>query len=291
MGAVSVAAMPSSLHEAFVELFRQRPSLAAELLTGPLKIDLPTFQQARLESGELTEVTPTEYRADAVVVLTESNTPVLGVVVEAQLAKDPGKQWSWPNYLTSLRARLRCPTVLLVICPDPRTARRCATPIELGHPGFVLHPLVLGPDQVPVVTDPAQAGRSPALAVLSAMAHGNHPDRDRILHTLMSVLVDDDHRERYADIVFTALPEAARHYLERLMATETYEYKSDYARRYFSQGEARGEAKALLTLLAARDIPVNDDARTRITECTDLDQLDTWVRHAATATTINDLFD
>lgn len=44
-------------------------------------------------------------------------------------------------------------------------------------------------------------------------------------------------------------------------------------------------------LLAARGIEVPDDARTRITECTDLDQLDGWVRRAATATSITDLFD
>lgn len=103
----------------------------------------------------------------------------------------------------------------------------------------------------PVVTDRAQSGHNPALTVLSAMAHGNHPERNQILHTLMSLLVDDDHRERYADIVLVALPEAARRYPEKLMTIGTYEYKSDFARRYFSQGKAEGEAKALLTLLAA----------------------------------------
>lgn len=287
--------MPSTLHEALIELFRQWPALAAELLTGPLKLELPAFQQARLESGELTEITPTEYRADAVVVLTQATTPVLGVVVEAQLSRDTAKQWSWPNYLTSLRARLRCPTVLLVVCADPKLAGRCAAPIEIGHPGFVLHPLVLGPDQVPVLTDATQASRSPALAVLSAMAHGHHPDRNRIIEAMLSALVDDDHRERYADIVLAVLPEAAQRYLEKLMTTGTYEYKSDFARRYFSQGEAKGEAqgeaKALLTLLAARDIRVPDDARERITGCTDLDQLDIWIRRAASADSINDLFD
>jgi hypothetical protein len=36
---------------------------------------------------------------------------------------------------------------------------------------------------------------------------------------------------------------------------------------------------------------VPDDARTRITECSDLNQLDTWIRRAATAESIDDLFD
>jgi hypothetical protein len=48
--------------------------------------------------------------------------------------------------------------------------------------------------------------------------------------------------------------------------------------------------RALLAILNARGIPVPDDARARITGCTDLDQLETWVRRAATATTIQDLF-
>jgi hypothetical protein len=36
---------------------------------------------------------------------------------------------------------------------------------------------------------------------------------------------------------------------------------------------------------------VPDDARARITGCTDLDQLDAWVRRAATVDSIDDLFD
>lgn len=75
------------------------------------------------------------------------------------------------------------------------------------------------------------------------------------------------------------------------MTTGTYEYKSDFARRYFSQGKTEGEAQALLTLLAARGIQVPDDARERITGCTDLDQLDTWIRRAASADSVSDLFD
>jgi hypothetical protein len=94
--------------------------------------------------------------------------------------------------------------------------------------------------------------------------------------------------------VLTALPEAARAHLEALMATGTYEYKSDFARRYYTQGQTEGRtegrAEALLAVLNARGITVPDDARTRITGCTDVDQLDAWVRRAVTATCIHDLF-
>jgi len=289
--------MPSSLHETLVEMFRHRPSLAAELLVGALGIDLPAYERARVDPGEFTDVVPTEYRADAVVVLSAAETAVLAVVVEVQLGRDGGKRWSWPVYLATLRARLRCPAVLLVVCVDAATAAWCAAPIELGHPGWVLTPLVLGPDRVPVVTGAADAGRVPELAVLSAMAHGGRPDRSGVLDALLSALaaVDEQHATLYSDVVLAALPVAARCYLEALMLSPTFEYQSEFVRRYVFQGraegEAKGEAKAVLAVLDARGIDVPDDVRTRITGCSDLDQLDAWVRRAATADSVKDLFD
>jgi len=79
------------------------------------------------------------------------------------------------------------------------------------------------------------------------------------------------------------------------MTARTYEYQSDFVRRYVFQGRAEGraegEATALLAILDARGIDVPDDARARITGCSDLVQLDTWIRRAATADSIDDLFD
>jgi hypothetical protein len=40
------------------------------------------------------------------------------------------------------------------------------------------------------------------------------------------------------------------------MTTRTYEYQSDFARRYFSEGKAEGEADALLEVLDTRKIAV-----------------------------------
>jgi hypothetical protein len=103
--------MPSSLHEALIEMFRHRPSLAAELLTDGLGIHLPSYEQARLEPGELNDLTPTEYRADAVVVLTAEK-PVLAVVVEAQLRRDATSAGAgrsiWPRYAPECVARPSC---------------------------------------------------------------------------------------------------------------------------------------------------------------------------------------
>jgi hypothetical protein len=96
--------------------------------------------------------------------------------------------------------------------------------------------------------------------------------------------------------VFAGLPEAAQHDLEELLMTMTAnsEFRSDFLRNFAderrAEGRAQGEAKAVFTVLAARDIDVPDDARARIAGCTDLAQLETWVHRAATATSVNDLF-
>jgi hypothetical protein len=82
---------------------------------------------------------------------------------------------------------------------------------------------------------------------------------------------------------------AVRAILEDMM-TAAHKYHSDFARKYYDEGEAKGEANAVLILLATRGIEVSDDERTRILTCTDLDQLGTWIRRAATATTVDDLF-
>lgn len=116
--------MPSSGHEGVVELIKQEPDAAPRFLRDQLGVELPAYDQVRLEPADLTDLTPTEYRADAVVTLRDGSgdVPLLGIVVEVQLTWKAEKKWSWPVYVATLRARLRCPAVLLVICPDP--ARR-----------------------------------------------------------------------------------------------------------------------------------------------------------------------
>lgn len=138
-----------------------------------------------------------------------------------------------------------------------------------------------------------EARRSPELAVLSALAHGGtHPRRHQVLDALLGALqaVDRDRADVYHDVVSAVLPEATRRYLERLMSTGTYQFQSEFALRHINRGRATGEANAVLMVLAARGIEVPDDVRDRITGCGDLDQLDTWIRRASTADSIEDLF-
>jgi hypothetical protein len=76
-----------------------------------------------------------------------------------------------------------------------------------------------------------------------------------------------------------------------------HEFRSELARENFARGEARGqargqargEAQAVLTVLDARGVHVPTALREQILACTDLAQLDTWLRRAGTATTIDDV--
>ena len=284
--------MPSADHEALAALFEHRPSLAIDLLTDVFGQTVPEYRNVRLDSGKMTDLVPTEYRADVVArAQSADGSAALAVVVEVQLRPDRAKRLSWPVYLTTLRARLNCPVMLLVVSPDARTARWCAQPIELGHPGWLLTPLVLGPDMVPVVTDVDVARENPELAVLSALTHGRHPDRYPVLDALIVSLdiVDHEHASMYYDLVLAALPAAARRHLEEQMTT-TREFKSDFMRKLVTTSEARGEARAVLTVLEARGIDVPAEIRSRIAECTDPVVLDAWVRAAVTVSSVDELF-
>lgn len=166
--------MPSLTHQILLMLFQNRPSLAPELLVETLGQAVPEYDSVELPDADLSQLAPTEYRAVQVVLLrARTGEPVLGIVLEVQLRRDEAKPYSWPLYLAALRARWRCPCLLLVVTPSESVARWAARPIDLGQPGSSFVPLVLGPSAIPVVTDPERARRSPELALLSVQAHGH----------------------------------------------------------------------------------------------------------------------
>jgi len=237
--------MPSFQHEALLQLFRNRPLLAPELLRDVLHQRLPEFTEARVESAELTDLQPAEYRADLVVLLFDGRA-VLGIVVEAQLRRDDAKQYVWPAYVINLRARIKCPVCLLVITVDERVARWAATPIEIGA-GCRFTPCVLSPTAVPEVTDLSVACEDPELAVFSAMAHGRRSDVEASVQIALAAIgasngLDADRSALYVDLVLNSLSEAAYQALQA-MNPANYEYQSEFARRYYSQGRAEGKAE------------------------------------------------
>jgi hypothetical protein len=314
-------------HEVLVDLFRNRPALAAEILVEVLEVSLPPYTQAQLASTDLTEIQPAEYRADAVVVLLDRDIPVRVIIVEVQLAVNPRKRFSWPAYVTVSRALHECPVNLLVVAPDPGVARWCAEPIETGIAGFVLRPPVLRRNDVPVVTDSEEAARRPELGVLSAIAHGETEQGATIAAAVLPVIqgLDDDRAKLHYDLLYNSLNEATRRTLEAMM--KRYEYQSDFAKKYVAQGRAEGfvegrtegltegltkgltegltkgltegltkgrteeAARAVLTVLRARGIAVPDAVRERILSQTDPERLERWLEKAAVASSVAAVLD
>jgi hypothetical protein len=288
--------MPSLAHEVVVDLFKTRPALAAEILVEILGHSLPAYSEARLASADLTEIAPAEYRADAVVLLLAGDVPVRAIVVEVQLAMDPGKRLSWPVYVSVARAMHTVPVDLLVVAPDPAVATWCAQPIPLGPPGFVLTPQVLRRDAVPVVTDPVEAARRIELGLLSVMAHGATEQGGTIAGALLPAItgLDEDRSRFYVDLLLECVNQATRRALEAVMI-KGYVYKSEFARKYIAlgrdEGRAAGEADALLTVLEVRGIPVLDAVRERILAESNLERLRRWVARAVVATSLSEVLD
>ncbi|GAA1105974.1 hypothetical protein GCM10009605_46320 [Nocardiopsis composta] len=168
-----------------MQLFKDRPAFAPQLLSECLGVELPEFDQAVLQCADLGEVVPVERRADAVVGLLDTaliariekheKTEML-IVVEVQTGFVEEKVYRWAEYCGVSADRSRCPVALLVLCPDQGDADRYDRWFDLG-PGFRLKPQVLGPDRLPAVTSAEDVARSPELAVLAFAAHPDAPRR------------------------------------------------------------------------------------------------------------------
>jgi hypothetical protein len=158
---------------------------------------------------------------------------------------------------------------------------------------------VLGPEGVPVVTDPAVARADPELAVLSALAHGRGPVEQSVAvaATALAVIAGfpNDRVLLYSDLIMAAMSDAARAALEELMRTEPYEYQSEFARRHQAEGNAEGKieatAQAVLSVLDARGLDIAKHDRDHILGSTDLGELEHWLRRAATASKASELFE
>lgn len=265
--------MPSFDHEILVDLFRENGKLAAELLRTCAGI---AIDHERVERGsiDLSQVAPTEYRADNVAILHgRDGRPVTGVIVEVQRRRDRDKLLTWPVYVSALRAQLACPAVLLVVAPKPAVAAWARRPIDMGHPGFQLTPLVIGLEDVPRVLDRTAASQLPELAMLSVMAH---PELEIAQVAIDAIAqLPEDRIRLYLDVILKALPAKLRRTLEARM--QRYEYQSDFARRYYGQGleEGRQEGRerlraAVITLARSKLKTVPADDLARIAATTDL---------------------
>ena len=155
---------------------------------------------------------------------------------------------SWPVYVASAHAATGKRTLLVVLAFDDSVAEWASRPIATFHDG-TFRPIVLRASSLPRVTDLDTARAQPELAVLSAFAHGRERGAVEVglaawVGAVTVASHDADRGKLYADAVLASLTKRdARALLEVVMKTDGYQYKSEWMKQNFAEGEAKGRAE------------------------------------------------
>jgi hypothetical protein len=255
-------------HQGPLALFKAHPTFALETFRERLGINLPPFAAILPAPADMTQLAATEFRADLVLQLYEqpiveppetsadagsttvdtSDLPLAAaIIIESQTSIDSDKRYTWLAYVANLRAEKRCPVYLVVVTNDDAVARWAATPLPVDH-RHSYTPLVLNLSTTPRVTSEADARADPELAVLSTIAWAHSPDRPLALQIATAAIraakrLEDQRARVYCDIITFALPADALEEFEKMGFT--YEYQSDFAKKYVAEGVEKGLKKGL----------------------------------------------
>ncbi|MFE9726627.1 hypothetical protein ACFYQ5_24285 [Streptomyces sp. NPDC005794] len=187
-------------------------------------------------------------------------------------------------------------TLLMVVCQNRSTAEWAARPTHFGSPGHAvvtLRPLVVGPHNMPVITDVAEARKDPAFTTLALITHADDPDIGAILKTLSTALRDTPESVANPLVELTAQGLGTRPAAQQwrnLVAVDLSFYTSPLSEGIRDEGRAEGRAEDILRLLELRGVVISDKAREKISGCDDLQVLGEWFSRAVTAATAEDVF-
>lgn len=273
--------MPSSLHQGLLALFVDAPRMAPDLLRR-LGAPLPEFDSVLQVGAELGQP-PSERRVDLALELRRAGAPVTALLLEVQLRRDPDKPFTWPLYYAAKRDQLRCDPLLVVLTLHRGVARWCRR--EIATPQLRFAPIVLGPDEVPAITEAV----TPELGVLTALMHADDDagSAATIAEAALRGLapLDIDRTRIYTDLVLQALGPAARHILETAMLPENYVFKSDFARKYI----AMGRVESSYDILEARGLAIPEELRAMLEDLRSPPRLQSLLRRALTVKRAEDL--
>ena len=163
-------------------------------------------------------------------------------MVEIQRNPDEGKRQTWPLYCASAHAQLRCAVWVVVIAPDHKVAAWAAQPIDTFQPGTGFAPVVIGPNEIPRVTDPRRALASPGLALLSAIVHGHEPGGEQVAIAAVDGLasVEPDRATLCLQILQALLDDVVFAAVEAHMELSNFPYRIPFARKAYEQGREQG---------------------------------------------------
>ncbi|MEV3910766.1 hypothetical protein [Streptomyces canus] len=289
--------MVSSQHDAVHRIFREEPDLLARLVpeTG---VRFPEYSSIEPLDTDLTEIWPLERRVDSFFrVRTADDEGGFLLAVESQSKPDPDKHNSWAYYLAHMYAKYRLPPILLVVCRDKKTAEWARDPIRIGrsfHTSMEVFPLVLGPIGVRPITDPEEAAKDLALTTFSILINAKDPGILAILDAVAPVLGPN---ADWAEYIEAGLDEGpSRDHWRELMAVYTPNFPGlgsvmeETWREVHADGEAKGEAKAILRVLRRRGVEVSESVQERVMACVDLELLETWLDRSLVVENADELF-
>ncbi len=326
--------MVSPPHEAMHRIFQEYP----ELFTGvsrALGLDFAPPTSVTVMPTDLTEARPIERRVDTLLRFDcegSAGEDSFLLAIESQGKKDPDKPASWAYYVSFLRSKYKIPVLLLVVCQDRATADWAARPVSFGPPqwpGLILRPLVAGPQNMPVITDPDEARADLALAALSAITHAKDSDVDEILKTLSTALQSVAKAVAYPVIEYTAqglsancraaelwrslvtvdlkfytswLSEEIRDKVRDEVRKEVRdevrdkvrdevrdEVRSEVRDKVRDEERVQAAAENILLVLDARGLDVPDEVRERVTACDDPELLRRWLARAVTVASAEEI--
>ncbi|MET8828834.1 hypothetical protein ABZX33_23545 [Streptomyces sp. NPDC004608] len=282
-------------------IFQERPEILGPVFK-VLGVPLSPKVTVDAITTDVTETRPLERRVDTVLRVGPSDGEDFLLAIEAQSDKKEAKSASWAYYVSYLQSKFGLPVLLVVVCQDLATAKWAAGPFDCGTPGWTTQrttPLVVGPHNLPVITDARTALKNPALSALSALAHarGLESQGPAILEAIAKALQQLRETDpgsagyffEFLEITLGDTPSGEE--WSRIMTFVSYfPGRGTVRETAYLEGKAEGKAEAILLVLDVRGIPVPDAVRERITTCTDLDLMDIWMERSRTVERAEELF-
>jgi hypothetical protein len=292
----------TSTHETLHRFFRDHPEAIDRTFRAVGLKNVPETAAARVLPNDVTEIKPLERRVDTAMLIKTRGGGSYVLVFEAQSNIDESKQRSWPYYVSYLHERYKCPVVLVVICQNRTTAEWAREPIRMETDfwtSLVVYPLVLSPENVPVLEDVAETDL--LLATLSVITHGREADGGGMLKLAKALRRVDD--QTHADLAtyvllgLGSLPAADIWRTMMLMDLELLRtspiirgWLDDHDRQVEAEARTEARVESILRILGKRSIELTGEQRERIGSCTDPAQLDAWFDAALDATCADELF-
>lgn len=294
----------SEEHTALAELLRLHPELAVDLVRRISGAELPAG--CTVCSGDPV-LRPMTIAADALTqVIRADGAPELGIWNEIQRSPDERKKLTWPVYEWGGRARDGCDSCVLVIATTRAVAAWARRPIVNRFNSA--SQVVAGPDEVPRISDFAEARANPALAVLSAALHKNGPDGIAVVRAAAAALrgLPNGRAWPYSSLVFNGLkqgqfPAIRKDIMQELESEQPWlvpNWREEplsagwerFLDTYRQDGLIEARVAILLRQLERRGFAVDEATRARVNECQDIAQLDEWLDRVLVASGIDEVF-